>query len=343
MINFPIQIDSLNNVAGKFEDDAGFDHESQHDNANDAIEALETKMGIDNSTDPTSITYKISQMLNASDPTSLAYQIAHIVTASVGDIKWSIRTVAESGWLLLSGGTIGDASSNGTIRANADTSALFTLLWTGYADAELPIYNSVGTLSSRGASAAADFAAHKKITLPDPRGQAMVPYKSGDADFGTMGKSGGVKSINLQHLHSTGDFTMLTANMPAHVHNVDPPATNSGYISSDHSHYVNGVGDHSHQTRANFYFHVGTGGGTYVTDYDGAGRGNSTSSNGAHDHGWTGGVSANHYHTVDIGAFDSASTGGSSPHNHGNTNNQLSTTQSILNPYLVLGNLFIKL
>jgi hypothetical protein len=44
-------------------------HASQHANANDAIEALETKVGINNSTDPNSLDYKVKQLeLNFQDP-----------------------------------------------------------------------------------------------------------------------------------------------------------------------------------------------------------------------------------------------------------------------------------
>ena len=44
-------------------------HASQHANANDAIEALETKVGVNNSTDPNSLDYKVKQLeLNFQDP-----------------------------------------------------------------------------------------------------------------------------------------------------------------------------------------------------------------------------------------------------------------------------------
>ena len=44
-------------------------HASQHANANDAIEALENKVGVDNSTDPSSLDYKVRQLeINFQDP-----------------------------------------------------------------------------------------------------------------------------------------------------------------------------------------------------------------------------------------------------------------------------------
>lgn len=72
-------------------------------------------------------------------------------------------SAAPSGWILWFG-TIGNASSGATNRANADTEALYTAIWNTFADAEAPV------TGGRGASAAADFAATKAIALPDGRG-----------------------------------------------------------------------------------------------------------------------------------------------------------------------------
>ena len=94
-----------------------------------------------------------------------------------GDIKYRMSpTVTIGQWLLMDGKTIGDASSGGTARANADTIDLFTLLWDNLADADAPVSGG------RGASAVADYGLHKTITLPDARGLAL----SGAGTNGTM-------------------------------------------------------------------------------------------------------------------------------------------------------------
>lgn len=74
---------------------------------------------------------------------------------------------AVDGWVNLNGGTVGNASSNATLRANTDTQNLFVLIWTVTANSDLPIYNSNGSAGSRGASAAADWAANKAISVPN--------------------------------------------------------------------------------------------------------------------------------------------------------------------------------
>jgi hypothetical protein len=64
MTNFPATIDSFQNPgAATTMDAAGFEHDAQHANANDALAALQSKVGINGSTDPNSLDYKVSQMV----------------------------------------------------------------------------------------------------------------------------------------------------------------------------------------------------------------------------------------------------------------------------------------
>src|SRR3972149_2730731 len=55
---------------------------------------------------------------------------------STGDVKLTLKTTADGGWVLMDDKTIGNAASGGTGRANADTVDLFTLLWNNTADAQ---------------------------------------------------------------------------------------------------------------------------------------------------------------------------------------------------------------
>ena len=85
-----------------------------------------------------------------------------------GFIQDYVGTTAPSGWVIANGQTIGNGSSGGTGRANADTAALFTLLWNSWANAQAAVSGG------RGANAAADFAANKTIALPDLRGTVIA-------------------------------------------------------------------------------------------------------------------------------------------------------------------------
>lgn len=80
-----------------------------------------------------------------------------------------LMTSAPTGWVVGNGGTIGSASSGATTRANADCEALFTLFWNTFDNSTLPIQTSGGAPSTRGASAAADWAANKRLTIFDLR------------------------------------------------------------------------------------------------------------------------------------------------------------------------------
>lgn len=77
-------------------------------------------------------------------------------------------------WLRCDGRTIGSATSGGTARANADMEDLFTHLWSEFTNTELIIQDSTGTPTTRGASAAADFAADKRMPLLDMRGRIVA-------------------------------------------------------------------------------------------------------------------------------------------------------------------------
>jgi len=89
-------------------------------------------------------------------------------SAPTGKLGHFARATAPAGWVAGDGGTIGNVGSGAT-RANVDTLALFTAWWTDYTDALLPILTSAGAASTRGASAAADWAALKRMTVFDVR------------------------------------------------------------------------------------------------------------------------------------------------------------------------------
>jgi len=88
----------------------------------------------------------------------------------VGMLGFFPSTTAPTNWVLANGGTIGSATSGGTTRANADTANLFAFFWTNYNNTQLPIQDSAGVATTRGASAAADFAANKRMPVVDMRG-----------------------------------------------------------------------------------------------------------------------------------------------------------------------------
>lgn len=144
-----------------------------------------------------------------------------------GAIKAKYGTGSLSGWVRLNGRTIGSATSGATERANADTQALFEYLWG--ADSTLTVSGG------RGATAAADWAANKSLTLPDFRSRAL-------AGLGDMGNSDNAlfdgltftrgSSTSLGSLVGAAKSTLATANLP--------PYTPAGSIAMGGSQAVNG-------------------------------------------------------------------------------------------------------
>jgi len=73
--NFPTSLDSLTNPTASDSMET-VSHSSQHTNANDAIEALQAKVGINGSSDVDSLDYKVTQ-----------------INTSLGDISTALDTI----------------------------------------------------------------------------------------------------------------------------------------------------------------------------------------------------------------------------------------------------------
>ncbi len=134
-------------------------------------------------------------------------------------------TTAPSGYVMASGRTIGSAASGATERANADTEALYTLLWESMADAQAPV------ASGRGASAAADFAANKALQLPDCRGRARIGKDNmgGSAASRITSAASGVAGDTLGASGGSQTHTLTVAELAAHNHTIDGYAQSISY------------------------------------------------------------------------------------------------------------------
>lgn len=126
--------------------------------------------------------------------------------AKTGDMVFRLVPDAKSGWIKSDGRTIGNASSSATSRANADTETLFKQLWTAHDNTLLPIQDSSGNATTRGGSAAADFAANKRLPTVDMSGYvpAGLDNMSGtgrdvvtNANADTLGKTMGAEKHTL--------------------------------------------------------------------------------------------------------------------------------------------------
>jgi microcystin-dependent protein len=163
----------------------------------------------------------MAALLTAADQPTLAGLLGLFET---GDIKYTFKTTASTGWLLLTGGsarTIGSATSGATLRANADTLNLYTIIWNGCVDAIAPV------TGGRGANAAADFAANKPIQLPNLVDRS--PIGAGAATAGLTARVLGTEYGEEGHALSTNELAAhrhsVVLTDPGHVHGFSVPGT----------------------------------------------------------------------------------------------------------------------
>lgn len=146
-----------------------------------------------------------------------------------------VGTTPPTGWVMGTGGrTIGSAASGATERANADTVTLYTLLWNSYANAQLPIQDSAGTATTRGLSASNDFAANKRLPLPDCGGRVRAGRESTATRLTTAG--GGVDGATLGSAAGSQTQALTIANLALHSHSITDP---THFHSANHGHTIN--------------------------------------------------------------------------------------------------------
>jgi hypothetical protein len=145
--------------------------------------------------------------------------------AETGDFIITHRNVAKTGWLVIADQTIGDASSTATF-ADPSAQALFTLLYGLYNNTICPVSGG------RGASAAADWAAHKKLTMTLALGRAIVV--AGAAGSGLTARAAGVIGGEETHILTSPGETPAHSHANSlnegsgHTHNIPGPVQGSG-------------------------------------------------------------------------------------------------------------------
>ena len=117
--NFPTSLDALTNpVAG--DSLSSPSHAGQHADANDAIEALQAKVGVDSSAVTTSIDYKLRN-LTGSVVDQLEENWNIVASAATGTINFDVKTASI--WYYTS-----NASANHTLNVRGDGSTTLSSL-----------------------------------------------------------------------------------------------------------------------------------------------------------------------------------------------------------------------
>lgn len=220
---------------------------------------------------------------------TLAAWIAYIQAVTPTGAFLDSPASSVEGYVMADGAsTVGNASSGATV-ANVTTNALFQLLWNQFADSVCAVSGG------RGASASADYAANKKITMPDLRGRSRFGKDNmgGSAASRITSAGSGISGDTLGATGGAQTVTLAQANLPNVTLTLS--GTVSGTTSSDGNHKhlmfsstaVNNSPNMSDNTNYSPSWNAsngsGSGGYTIRATTDPADEG-STSTDGAHTH-----------------------------------------------------------
>ena len=132
-----------------------------------------------------------------------------------GDVRTSLNSYL-SGWVPMNDGTIGNAASGSTARANQDTFQLFDLIWRTFQSNQTlaPMFNGHSPIAY-GASSVADFTANRGISLTKNLGRVMAGALAVAANQ-TFTRSGNLLSVGSSLGFYTGmAVTVSGAGLPA--------------------------------------------------------------------------------------------------------------------------------
>jgi len=119
-----------------------------------------------------------------------------------------------TGWIMMDDGTIGDATSGATTRANADTQNLYEMIWNSVINTWAPVSGG------RGLTATDDFNNHKPMALTKQLGRALCVSGSGAGltprvDGETLGEEKHQLSLAEMASHAHGSAADPTPNPAA--------------------------------------------------------------------------------------------------------------------------------
>ena len=143
---------------------------------------------------------------------------------TTGDGKFTFKTVADAGWVLINDGTIGKTGSGATTRANDDTLALYQLLYANVIDTWAPV------TGGRSGNSLTDFNNGRVLAIPRQLGRAIVIAGTG---------AGGLTARVLGAFFGEEKHMQALNELADHLHNIQ--SRNDSFAGSGHNTALEGA------------------------------------------------------------------------------------------------------
>lgn len=246
--NFPAGLDSLVNPLGT-NTLANPSHSSQHANANDAIEALQAKVGIDNSANTLSLDYKVAQLQAKYVDKTIVVAKGDVLVGTANDTVGVLNPVGANGQVLTADSTTatGVAWAAPAVAASIPSGAI-----TAFGGSSIPsgwlicggqavsrttysaLFSAIGTTYGTGDGS---------TTFNVPDLTSRFPAGKGASTWSdTLNEQGGsAQAVVVTHTHTFGHTHSgsTTAGEGAHTHlidvRLDPIQGSSGAVGTSNS------------------------------------------------------------------------------------------------------------
>lgn len=214
--NYPTGLDTLTNPTAT-DAVATVSHSSQHANANDAIEALQTKVGIDGSAVTTSHDYKLSSV------TSTAKAVSTQGTQSIAGVK----TFSDAGGLVATSAVlttprvvtgINDTNGNELLKVTATGSAVNEITLANAATGANPNISATGDDSNIGIDFTPKGTGAINVRGNSTQAGTLALYEDTDDGSNFSAFRGSARSDNITYVMPTGNPTsgqFLSATAPS--------------------------------------------------------------------------------------------------------------------------------
>lgn len=159
-------------------------------------------------------------------------EVYRSAAAATGYAQLTLQTVADRGWILANDGTIGNAASGATTRANFDCYELFSLLWTNVSNTYAPLYDSAGAAVARGATGDADWNANCRLGLTRMLGRALAiagPYAGSGLTLRSLGQYLGEEA----HTQALGELVPHMHTITTYIQQLAGGAANNILSNAD--------------------------------------------------------------------------------------------------------------